>query len=388
MNSSSTFTTSGDSVFGQFFEWNGSAGILGSSNPSTTTPAAATDKTNTLAVRIYGSSPESGAVATVPPPFDYEDNARDSAQSDNHVSSFVAEQQSPFQCTFLTGNPTITSVAGNSTSGVQLKATGTFRTTLFNGQWANNAAINITNRVAWSSSDDSIATVSNFGSNPTDSNGNSLPIPGPYGFVTWHPPLDGSTVQNVTIKAELFSQNTTDLLGGATINRFTNYQVSPPANCKPVLRSVYAVPNNQIYNVSSGSMTVPMTLLANYVDGRIVDVSQTPLNASNQYGTSWKLEEVDTSTNPPTYTAVNSSVSGGFGVLPGSSVNQLYLTSGLRTSQVRVTGSYKDAWVRTAFSANSTSSKLCRRSPPFCPSPAVPARRSSSAEPALLPIVT
>jgi len=346
-NVNQTFSSSTDAVDIGIYSWNGGSGAL-DANPDTDdiSPNNAS-KANILAVRIYGGSgsPESTAAATVPPAYNYEDHANDSSQADDHTASFVADQQSPFQCTFLTADPTLSQVS-NNTTGVQLKANGTFRTSF--GSWANGSACNITNRVAWSSSNDAIASVSNFGTDPTASNGTSLGVPGPYGFVTWHPPLDGTAPAAVNITAELFGQNSADLSGGSTLNRKATITVNPPANCKPVLRGVYAVPNNQVYNLANNPVTVNMTLIANYQDGRFLDVSNVAFNSATGYGTKWLLEQVN-DTNPPIYTAVNSSVTGGFGVFPGAPSNELYLSSALPTSSVRVTASYKDAWGDKSF---------------------------------------
>lgn len=282
----------------RLYEWNGTK-----SNPSTSYPPTGGVTTNLICCRPYADLKEAN-YAQVPLPF--------TANSSGNPS--------PMECTILKDKFAIS--AGEATSsGVQLKATADFY-----GPNGNSfgKGVDCTTRVAWKSSDDSQATVSNY----LGSAGTNNDSPGRAGYVTWHPPLDGSPMTPVTISWKLLGTyfNTPPDLGyfGASIT------LTPPADARPFGSKLVLVPTNQIYNVGSQPLTVPFHLLVYYKDGRVVDASQ-------ETGTEWK---VLTSNG----TELNSSTTAGFGVNPGSAKNELLLTNQVPDSNLTISVGYSGTW--------------------------------------------
>ena len=321
------------------YEWNGTG-----NNPSTTPSdpvgvIGGTPSTNILAMREVGSAPESNAGGYLPPPLTVGPHSGDSVNNpDNHVASFVISGISPFQCAITSGPPAVT-LTGNTVSangaalGYQIRAFETFQTV--NGgnfSSASNTTYDVTQRVAWSTNDSSVASISNYLSNTT-TDSPDFRVPGGCGFLTWHPPLDGSAPGRVTITAKLFSLTSTN--GSATLLRSTDYTLDPPTNCRPFLSGAYATPNNQIVDLSHGSATIPITLLAYYQDGRVVDVS-------TDANTTWTLKDSNG-------TVLNSLNSGGFGVQSNTGKNVLFLSDPISTANVTYTGSYSNQWGAQSF---------------------------------------
>lgn len=289
----------------RLYEWNGTG-----SNPSTSLP------TSDITTNLLCSRPFAGPTddyAYIPP-----------ALSSQAVFVPPAPETglyvpSPMQCTILKGNPTVS--AGTATSyGTQLQAKGDFVGPNGSGFGSN---LDCTRRVGWSSSNTAVATVSNYVSSSTDD------TPGPAGFVTWHPPLDGSALSPVEITAKLFTF-TNDRGSIGSEYRTGTLRVTPPADCVPVLSKSMLVPNNQTYTVLIAPQFIAIHMLVYYKDGRVVDVSQ-------DSGTTWTLTTSDG-------TVLNSPSTAGFGVTPGSSKNEIFVTSNVPDRNLKYTATYQGRW--------------------------------------------
>lgn len=328
------------------YTWNGN-----SRNPTTSDLTANNPDllSLTLAVRGVGGSAERNGDAYLPPPLTVGSHANDTSNTNDHDPAFTVSGLSPMTCGATNGVQTLEIVGtvdkNGTTLGTQLKATTIFLTPAFAlvapyfvpEYYAYNQGnpYDITNRAAWSSDNPKMASVSNYQSDTATSDAN-FAAPGGCGFVTWHPPLDGSALSAVNVTSKFFSLASP--IGTSTLTLETTQVVNPPSSCRPVLTQVYATPSNQIYDVSASPSTVALNLLAFYQDGRIIDVS-------TNSGTTWELKDANGN-------VLNSDSTGGFGVLNGSAKNSLYLTSGITTPSVSYTGTYTNQWGTQAFTGN------------------------------------
>lgn len=304
------------------YEWNGTDGPFGNSNPSTT--SLSDDVTsNTLAVRELGGLPEQYGYYTSLPygtytgdagfvgPLQYGGIYRYYLELSGESTSLT--NQLLCQAMFLTPNRTY--FAPNPTNG-------------------EAGLYNISNRVVWTSSDPATASISNFPTQQTTNQYSYADVAGGWGRVTWHPPLDPSQpIPSVTFTASFFAVS--DNTGVSTKTWTASQTLSPPANCQPILTSILAQPFNQILDVTQGSVNIPMSLLAFYQDGRAFDISTDP-------NTTWTL--TDDNQN-----VLNSSSTGGFGVVTNSAKNLLTVSSGIATNNVIFTANYNGRWGNKTF---------------------------------------
>jgi hypothetical protein len=337
----------------RFFEWDGTNRNPSSSDPGSGT-GNATPATNTLAVRRFGlGPPETNAAVVVIPPFNYSSHQQDSTQADNHSASFTQHYQSPFQLAFpsnFTLNYEYENDLGKGYQCISEFLTGAIGSNNTSTYWSSDGKTSgggyywdVTTRVAWSVDRPDLCRVSNYSTASDDQQYGA-------GFVTWYPNLDGTPITDpVTLKAEWLTMDPTDYTGGKMKMNSLTRSITPQDGYKPYLDQVYAIPQNQVYDVSGAPTTVRMTAIATYKDGRAIDVSQ---------DATWTLTDASTGQT------LNSSATGGFQVVAGQAVNDLYLTGGLPSNDVKVTMSYTNQWADS--SSNTTFSTQLRviKAPP------------------------
>jgi len=288
---------------------------------------------------------------------------------------------SPWASGYMNAAPVV-SVRAQNGLGTQMQVTQTFSAGgpyLGTQDFGNiNYAYDATARASWTSSNPTVATISNIvptaspGSSPLGypvaipPSGTDLPTapPGPVGFVTWHPPLSGSPLPAVTVTASLVGFTDGN---GTTGTLSTSYTLTPPAGLKPQLKQVQALPLNLIYNVStSGPTKVLMGLCAYYADGQCEDVS-------TNTNTTWQAFDANGN-------LLNSGSVGGFGpnVTTGPK-NELNLTANITTTNVSVVGTYTSPWGTASSNVTFGLSK-----PVVSPTPTPSPSPTPSASPTLL----
>jgi hypothetical protein len=303
--------------------WNGTSGGP-ATNPSTNSATEArADSTSYLLQRIYGTGLAEERYSYLAP---------------TPLPAFNYYQPGP--------SPAMAGIVGQLTAAVdpsnslQLQAKakffgGTSIANFFYG-FVNSSnyidnEFDVTQRAAWTSSDEQTATVSNFLYNRDGSAPSGTGLPGPVGRITWHPNIETGNFASsqVTFTAQYFGID--DASGTSASLHTASHQMSPPQGLKPVLDHVYATPFNRRYNLASlTNVTIPVTLLAVYADGQLKDVSQ-------DSNTIWTLYDA----NGQVLHAQNLY---GFDVLSGSRPNELFLSLDLPTTTVTYTATYTNQW--------------------------------------------
>ena len=223
-------------------------------------------------------------------------------------------------------NPPTVSAEPASGGGQQLRLSHRYLTGAAN---FFGPARDVTGRALWTSSNPGAASVSNL---PSDQLPGSPPyaFPGPIGWITWHPPLDGSPLPDVTFTGGLFGA--LDNAGSRSGRVSGNITLQAPANLSPSLKQVQVFPRNLFISLLPPSPTTltSFNLIAYYVDGQVADVSTDP-------NTTWSVQDANGNT-------LNSSTTAGFGVIELTQKNQLYVNPDLATSALTVNVNYAGSW--------------------------------------------
>jgi hypothetical protein len=204
------------------------------------------------------------------------------------------------------------------TNGVQLRAQGTINYDVGGSftiggvsqtvaqQTVTTETMDITDRVVWSSSDESMLTVTNFDQS-TDSQGNVL-SPASHGLAVWQPPFNGQPLAPVTVTASF---------GGTT----SQVVLNPPSNVALSLDSVQVFP----YNLNMGAIfpvTQDFEAVIFYLDPATQDAQLQHFSELTAPDVAWSL--TDTNGNP-----IPANQGSGF---LSSDENSLVLTSALTTT--------------------------------------------------------
>lgn len=266
--------------------------------------------------------------------YDVPDQASQSNGDPAQVALATVASLSPWSPGFSQNTPILTSGQTTSYGGVQLHAGLVFQKDGSTGGTYNNGmSYDVTNRLEWSSSNSSVASVSNVSSETVpapapaqlvSTDGGPGGGPAPAGFLVWHPPIISGDPAlapvTVTATAQMVSPD------GDHYQVSGNLQVNPPSNLVPVVKSVNFIPRNTQYEVTAANPPlVNFYVTAFFQDGRAIDMS-------TDANTTWELLD-------DTGNVIFDSTQGGFGQAAGSFKNQLVLRSGLGTLSptVRVT---------------------------------------------------
>lgn len=298
--------------------WNNTATANGQ-NPSTDTMQLYSAPF--LVCRAYPGTPETSALA-----FSGEQVPLNNAPAGGTNTTTISPlSQNYIQDPVRPMFPVVSLGSNSAPGGQQLKASHQFLT----GSVQNfGAPVDVTGRVVWTSSNSTAASISNLVP-PADPGPPPYAFPGPIGWVTWHPPLDGSALPSVTFTASLFG--CLDNSGARSGSISGTQTLQPPTGLTPILNQVQFFPRNQFLNlVANNSVSQDFTLIAYYADGQLADVSTDP-------NTTWTLRDANGN-------VLNSQSTGGFGVLQQTQKNHLYLTQNIPTPTVQISVSYAGRW--------------------------------------------
>lgn len=182
------------------------------------------------------------------------------------------------------GNPFAYGQLGSSeltmtATGNQLKAEAAL-----DAKGVTTPLLDVTSRCFWTSSNNSMATVSSFIGNDLETGSlTNIPAnppgtyagPGPIGSVTWHPPLDGSAPTSVTFTGTFWAGAKGGSSGNAPLGLSSidgTITLNPPTGLVAVPTSNQILPYNQLVDLSTTPSTgVSMMFYATtfYQDGQL-----------------------------------------------------------------------------------------------------------------------
>lgn len=194
--------------------------------------------------------------------------------------------------------------------GSQVRALATVRAANGNGGTGNSAEIDVSGRVVWSSSDDSMASISN--------------LPGSEGLITWHAQLNPRPLTPVTFSCQYFKPQ-----GGLNfqVAQVASVVVQPPASPSlPHLSSIQPFPRNVEFNIPTPQTPVQQRFSAVlfYLDPASGDAQVQDFQEGSAPTITWTLTN---RVNQPLAASENSGFTDG---------NLLVLSSDLRTSDLNV----------------------------------------------------